>query len=156
MITKLVLRSTKDNEIFTFIFPSKLNTQVVLDHVKYIRIGHRNWERKLIDHEVIEITSAKSYSELAANELKYIVHGHETKGQECMIAFSKNIDHDRANEMLMDMHFGGDASEEIDIRRPFSAGFIYVSGATHGRSESMEMESRKQDADLAKNGMLKL
>lgn len=157
MITKLVLKSLLNGELYTFIYPSKLQREVFIDHVKYIRFGsNHSWERKLRDHVIVSIDAGDSYAGMAEGEMKYIVHGHSETKQECMIAFSKNIDHDRAHEMLMDMYFGGDASEEIDINRPFSAGFIYATGTTHGRSESMNMESRKQDTDLAKSGMLKL
>lgn len=156
MLAKIVLRSLKDDKLYTFIYPDKLNYEVVVGHVTEIRFGHHNWERKLHDHAIESMSVQENFHDLATEEMKYIVHGNKTTGIECMVAFSKSIDHDRANEMLMHMHFGGNASEEIDVDRPFSAGFIYNSGTTHGRSESMNVESRKQDTALAKSGMLKL
>lgn len=77
--------------------------------------------------------------------MKYVVVSSEEFGEQLFI-FPKNIDHDQMAEVLSYIKTGGRNWSRV-FRKPVSAGF--TDGHTcYGRSESLDLTSRKVDTDL--------
>jgi len=84
------------------------------------------------------------------NEMKYVVVDSDEQGEQ-MFVFPKNVDHDRFAEVLSNIRYGGDRSWNRIYREPVSAGF--TDGKTcYGRSESLNLDSRKTDTVLLSAG----
>ena len=78
-------------------------------------------------------------------EMKYVVV--DAEGDEQLFIFPKTIDHDRFADVLNFIKVGHDRDWKRIYRKPISAGF--TDGVTcYGRSESLHLESRKQDTLL--------
>lgn len=78
--------------------------------------------------------------------MKYVVV--ETNGVEQLFIFPKEINHDRFAEVLSYIR-EGDRNWSREYREPISAGF--TDGLScYGRSESLDLDSRKEDTQLLK------
>lgn len=87
------------------------------------------------------------------SEMKYIVVNSEECGEQ-MFIFPKNINHDRFAEILSNIRHGGDRNWERIYREPISAGFI-IDGKCHGKSETLDLNSRPEDTELYQRGGMK-
>lgn len=81
--------------------------------------------------------------------MKYIVYLDGDK--EHMVIFPRNINHDCMAEALEALRFGGDHDWHRRQGEVVSAGFI-DGGECHGRSESLNIDSRKRDTMLYRAG----
>ena len=79
-------------------------------------------------------------------EMKYVVVDGKDDGEQLFI-FPKTIDHDQFADVLNFIKVGHDRNWKRIYRKPISAGF--TDGVTcYGRSESLHLESRKEDQNV--------
>ena len=84
------------------------------------------------------------------NEMKYVVVNSD-EAKEQLFVFPKSIDHDRFAEVLCHIKHGSDRNWRRIYREPVSAGFT-DGRHCYGRSESLGLDSRKQDTALLLSG----
>lgn len=84
------------------------------------------------------------------NEMKYVVVTSEEQGNQLFI-FPKNINHDSFAEILSYIKVGEGRNWKRVFRKPISAGFTDGTKC-YGKSESLNLSSRKEDTELLNNG----
>lgn len=86
-----------------------------------------------------------------SNEMKYVVVKSDEQGEQ-LFTFPKTIDHDKFAEVLNYIRHGDRDWIRI-YREPISAGFV-SDGKCHGRSETLNLDSREEEdtALLARGG----
>jgi len=83
--------------------------------------------------------------------MKYIVAS--LKGKEMIFVFPRSIDHDRMFEAIgaIRVGTGRNWSRDFRLNQPVSAGFI-ENGKCHGRSETLNLDSRGALDDILLRG----
>lgn len=84
-----------------------------------------------------------------SNEMKYVVVKSDEQGEQ-LFTFPKTIDHDKFAEVLNYIRHGDRDWIRI-YREPISAGFV-SDGKCYGRSETLNLDSRKEDTALLARG----
>lgn len=82
-------------------------------------------------------------------EMKYVVLADEEVGEH-MFIFPKCFDHDAFAEVQSYIKTGG-SNWTRQFRKPVSAGFT-DGNRCYGRSESLNLDSRKEDTELLQKG----
>jgi hypothetical protein len=86
--------------------------------------------------------------------MKYLVAVVE--GKETIFVFPKTVDHDRMAEALQAIRFGSERNWRREIREGdvISAGFVDAGFNCHGRSETLDLDSRgEKDTTLLQLAM---
>jgi len=81
--------------------------------------------------------------------MKYVVV--KIKGKEEIFPFPRTINHDRFCEVLSFIKHGSDRDWSREYAQPVSAGFI-DNGKCHGRSETLNLDSRGELDDILLRG----
>jgi len=82
---------------------------------------------------------------MSTASMKYVCTKDEN-GKEELWVFPKHIDHDRFAESLEALRTDDEHGQwQRMYRQPISAGFVDLLGHCFGRSETLDLDSRKQD-----------
>ena len=84
------------------------------------------------------------------NEMKYVVVTSEEQGEQLFV-FPKNINHDSFAEILSYIKVDEGHNWKRVFRKPIAAGFTDGTKC-YGKSESLNLSSRKEDTELLNNG----
>lgn len=83
--------------------------------------------------------------------MKYVCVKNED-GKEEIFTFPRTVNHDRFAEVLSMIKVDGRGPNDWnrEFRKPVSAGFIDQQGNCHGKSETLRLNSRKEDTAIYK------
>ena len=80
--------------------------------------------------------------------MKYVTMRNDATGKETIYLFDKSINHDLMAQTLHVTKIGDSHNWERAFQSPVSAGFVDHTWTCHGRSESLNLNSRDEDTAI--------